>query len=142
MNLLTRTTLFVSLLFAANAYGQKPAILISDKPGWHRIGELTMNLKNDTSEIEVIGADAFSAIRLKASKGSVGLAEMIVHFEEGKSHVVSLYRILKDGEQTESFVLKGGEQALRKISIVGKTMPENVEEKAQIQISGFKTPKK
>src|SRR5438874_735163 len=99
MKLLKNPFLFVLLLFSINAFSQKPAILTSDKPGWHRIGELTMNLKNDTSEIEVIGADAFSAIRLEAEKGSVGIAEMIVHFEEGQPQVVSFYKTLQQGEE-------------------------------------------
>ena len=78
--------LFVFLLFAFNAFSQKPAILASDKPGWHRIGEMTMSAKPDTSEIEVIGADAFAALRLKADKGDVNIYEMNVYYEEGMPH--------------------------------------------------------
>jgi hypothetical protein len=140
MKLIKYPTLFVSLLLALNVCAQKPVILTSDKPGWHRIGELTMNLKNDTSFIEVIGADAFSAIRLKGLEGEVGLAEMIVHFEEGPDQVISFYRTLKPDEQIAAIPLKGGEKPLRRISLVGKTMPEGVEEKAQVRLMGFKSP--
>jgi len=141
MKLIKYPTLFVFLLFTLNAFSQKPAIIINDKPGWHRIGEVNMNLKNDTSSLEVIGSDAFSALRIKVLKGSAGLAEMIVTFEEGEPQVISFYQTMKQDEQSPSIVLKGNEKALRRIAIVGKTMPDNVEEKAQIRITGFKKPK-
>jgi hypothetical protein len=140
MKLKKYPSLFVLLLFALNAFSQRPAIVISDKPGWHRIGEVALDMKNDTSSLEVIGADAFSALRLKVLNGYAGLAEMIVQYEEGPDQVISFYQTLKPDEQTVSFPLNAAEKALRKISIVGKTMPDSVEQKAHLRIMGFKPP--
>ena len=132
--------LFVLLLFAINAFAQKPAILFDDKPGWHRIGEMTMKEKPDTSEIEVIGADAFAALRLKADKGTVNIYEMNVYYEIGAPRCIPFERVLQEGQQTAAIDLKSGNRSLRKVSIVGKSLPLNGAEKAQVQLSGFKKP--
>src|SRR6266496_1814091 len=93
--------LFVFHLFSIYAFSQKPVILTSDKPGWHRIGELTMNEKADTAAAEIIGADSFSAICIKASKGNVNIYEADIYFEEGLPQCLALEQQLKEGRQTK-----------------------------------------
>jgi hypothetical protein len=134
--------LFVFLLFAINSFSQKPAFLTSDKPGWHRIGELTMTEKPDTAEIEVIGADAFAALQLKVEKGTANIYEVDVIYEDGSPKCFAIEKVFKEGQQTAAFDLKGGNRNLRKIAIVGKSLPSDGEVKAQVQLSGFKRPEK
>jgi hypothetical protein len=129
-------------LFSAFAFSQKPVILTSDKPGWHRIGELTMNEKADTVFVEVIGADAFSSIRLKADKGMANIYEADIYFEEGIPQCIPLEQTLSEGQQTRVLMLKGGNRALRRIALLGRSLHKEGEEKAQVQLTGFKPPDK
>src|ERR1043165_9761588 len=99
--------LFVFLLYSICALAQKPVILTNDKPGWHRMGELTMNDKADTVFAEIIGADAFSALRLKMEKGTVIIYEADIVFEEGPSQCITLEQKLNEGEQTKVLLFNG-----------------------------------
>jgi hypothetical protein len=134
--------LFIFLLLGSYAFSQKPVILTSDKPGWHRIGELTMKEEADTAFVEVIGADAFSAIRLKTEKGRAYIYEVDIYFEEGIPQCITLERVLNEGQQTRVMQLKGGDRKLRRIALVGRSLHKEGEEKAQVQLSGFKPPDK
>lgn len=54
-----RTVLIILLAIAANfgkLTAQTPAVMVSDKPGWHKIGEKTVDFTRDRDEISVIGA--------------------------------------------------------------------------------------
>jgi hypothetical protein len=133
--------LFVFLLFTLNAFSQKPVILTSDKPGWHRIGELTMDEEADTADAEIIGADAFSAVKIKAVKGDVRIYEIDIYYEEGMPQCVPLEKKLKEGEQTKTVVFKGGNRKLRRIALIGRKISGG-DEKAEVQLNGFKPPEK
>jgi hypothetical protein len=134
--------LFVFLLFTINAFSQKPVILTSDKPGWHRIGELTMKEEADTSSVEVIGADSFSAIRLKAEKGSVNIYEVNIYYEEGTPQCIPLEKVLKAGQQSRVISFRGGDRKLRRISLVGRKLPSEGDEKAEVRLTGFRPPER
>jgi hypothetical protein len=133
--------LFVFLLFTLNAFSQKPVILTSDKPGWHRIGELTMDEEADTAAAEIIGADAFSAVKLKALKGDVIIYEIDIYFEEGKPQCTSLEKKLKEGQQTKTILFKGGDRKVRRIALIGRKISSG-DEKAEVQLNGFRPPEK
>jgi hypothetical protein len=48
--------LFTAILVNINtAMSQKPAVVISNKPGWYKIGEVTVALKTETESIIVFG---------------------------------------------------------------------------------------
>jgi hypothetical protein len=134
--------LVVFLLLSISAFSQKPVILTSDKPGWHRIGELTMSEKADTVFVEVIGADAFSAIRLKCEKAKANIYEVDIYFEEGMPQCIALEQVLNDGQQTRVMSLKGGKKPLRRIALVGRSLHKEGEDKAQVQLTGLKPPDK
>jgi hypothetical protein len=129
--------LFACLLFTLNVFAQQTVIITSDKPGWHRMGELPVNFEVDTSQIQLIGGDAFAAIRLKAKKGTVEVYEITLYYSYGLPQCIPLEITLKDGEQTASIQLKG---KLRKVELLGKTLPIGGEETAQVQLSGFQPP--
>ena len=64
--------LFVLLMcapaFMFVAHAQKPAVMMNDKAGWHKIGEVTADLKAEKDELVVLGADRFRSIKIKSGE--------------------------------------------------------------------------
>jgi hypothetical protein len=126
-------------MFTLNAFSQKPVILTNDKPGWHRIGELTMNEEADTVAAEIIGADAFSAVRIKALKGDVNIYEINIYFEDGRSQRIPTENRLIEGEQTKTIVFNGGHRKIGRIALIGQKISAT-EGLAKVQLNGFRPP--
>ena len=61
--------LILSVIFLSNSFvhAQKAAVVTSNSPGWHKIGEITVNFKADRDVIIVKGADKFKALKLKVT---------------------------------------------------------------------------
>ena len=47
----------IALVMVGSTYAQKPAVMVSDKAGWHKIGEVTASFKSEKDELVVMGAD-------------------------------------------------------------------------------------
>ena len=120
---------------------EMPGIVLSDKKGWHKIGERTINWKMDHDEIVVIGADRFSALKLKAEFGSIDLRGIDVVYESGDNQKIQIQNPIKAGTETRVIDLNGGERSLKKIVFVYKTIPDQSEEKALVEVWGLKTNK-
>ena len=61
------------------ATAQTPAVVLSDKAGWHKIGERTVDFKKDRDEVMVVGADRFLLFNLKCGKqGSISPASKYI----------------------------------------------------------------
>ena len=54
--------------FNIQANAQKPAVMISNSPGWHKIGETTVDFTKQRSEIAVMGANRFTSIKFKITQ--------------------------------------------------------------------------
>lgn len=57
-------TLLILAASYATLLAQQPNVVISDKTGWHKIGETTVDYKTENDEIHVIGANRFSSIKI------------------------------------------------------------------------------
>src|SRR5436853_2571613 len=73
--------LFIVSIIATSVYAQKPAVMMSSKPGWHKIGEVTADFKKEKDEIIVLGADRFKSILLKVTDAPVSISDLTVYFE-------------------------------------------------------------
>ena len=78
-----------------SAYCQQPAVVVSDKEGWHKIGESTVDFKADTDEILVMGADKFAAIKIRVDNAPIDLLSFDIYFESGKKQNVSVGNQIK-----------------------------------------------
>ncbi|MEP7168112.1 MAG: hypothetical protein ABI855_01955 [Bacteroidota bacterium] len=123
---------------AANVKAQKPAVVLSGKPGWHKIGEITASFKVDKDAIMVLGADRFRAIKLKVTDASIHIYDLEVYYESGDKEDIQVRQDLKKGEETRVIDLKGSDRALKKVVFVYKTIPNMKEEKAAIELYGLK----
>lgn len=118
---------------------QEPAVIMSDKTGWHKIGETTVDFKNDRDEIAVMGADRFAAIRFKVTDATIDLRDLEVYYESGDKQDIQVRTPVVKGAESRVIDLNGGERSLKKIVFLYKTIPNQKEEKAHVEIWGLKT---
>src|SRR3954463_12391126 len=94
-----------SLINIASA--QKPAVVASDKTGWHKIGETTVNFQNDRDEVDVLMANRFASLKFKVDDAPIDISSIDVIFEEGDSQTISTLLSTKNaGEETREVDLK------------------------------------
>jgi hypothetical protein len=131
------------LLTLSAGYGiataQQPAVVANDKTGWHKIGETTVDFKNDRDVVSVMGADRFAAIRFKVTDASLDLKDLEVYYESGDKQDIQVRTPITKGAESRVIDLNGGERSLQKIVFVYSTVPNQKEEKAHVEIWGLKT---
>jgi hypothetical protein len=120
-------------------FAQKPAVVVSDKAGWHKIGEITASFKMQNESIVVWGADEFKAIKLKVTDAPINIERMEVFYEDGSSEQINVTSELKAGAETRVINLKKPDAELNKVAFTYKTLPSYSGEKAEIELYGLKT---
>ncbi len=116
-----------------------PAVMISDKTGWHKIGERNVDLVKDRDEISVIGADRFSSIKFMVTEASIDLNDLEVYYESGDKQNIQVRNPVMAGTESKVIDLNGGERSLKKIVFIYKTLPNQKSEKAHVEVWGLKT---
>lgn len=131
--------LFAALGIYGKASAQQPAVVASDKTGWHKIGETTVDLKKEKDEVVVMGADKFASLKFKVTDAAINLVSIEVYYEDGTKEDVMVNFPIKMKGESRTINIKGGERSLKKIIFVYKTMPNAMEEKGHVEIWGLKT---
>ncbi len=122
-----------------SAMAQNPKVVVSDKKGWHKIGETTVDFAKDRDEVSVIGADKFAALIFKVTDAPIDLIDIEVFYESGDNQKVSVNFPIKAPGQSKEIDLNGGERSIKKIVFVYKTLPNRKDVKAHVEIWGLKT---
>jgi hypothetical protein len=134
--------LIVLMLFAPAfifvAHAQKPAVMMNDKPGWHKIGEVTADFKAEKDELIVLGADRFKSIKIKVTDAPIHIADLEVFYESGDNETISLKSDFKAGGESRVIDLKGTDRALKKVVFVYNTVPNSKNDKAHVELYGLK----
>ncbi len=136
-----KITMIIILAIGAS-YGKANAqtgIILSDKTGWHSIGETTVDFKKDSDEVNVIIADKFAALKFKVEDAPIDLMSMTVYYESGDHQHVKIDTQVKAEGESRVIDLNGGERSIKKIVFVYKTLPNRKDEKAHVEIWGMKT---
>jgi len=123
--------------FSIPAFAQKPAVISSDKAGWHKIGETTVNMKSEKDEIYVMGKDQFKSLKVIVTDAPIYLSSMVVYYEGGATEDATLSADLKPGAETRVIDLKGTKE-LKKVTFVYKTAANARNEKAHVELWGLK----
>jgi hypothetical protein len=118
---------------------QVPDVVISDKTGWHKMGETTVDFKKETDKISVLGADRFHSIKIKVEDAPINLISFVIYFESGDNQNVKIGQNIKSSGETRVIALNGGERSIKKITFVYKTIPNNKDKKAHVELWGLKT---
>jgi hypothetical protein len=138
-----KKAIIIVLLAITGSYGrlwaQVPEIITSDKTGWHKIGETTVDFKKEKDEIVIVGADRFASIKFKVDDAPIELVSMEVYFDKGGKQDIKVNMPIKAPGDSKEFELKGGEQDLKKVVFIYKTLPNRKDNKAHIELWGMKT---
>ncbi len=132
--------LFVIAGSYGTAFSQQTTVISNDTLGWYKIGEAKVDFKKDRDEILVLGADKFKSIKLKIFNAPIDLKDLEIYFENGKRQDVKINKSIKEAGETSVIDLEGsGQRSLKKIDFVYKTMPNNMDVKAYVEVWGLKT---
>jgi hypothetical protein len=139
-----RKVLSIILLFTAGIYGtasaQQTTVVNADTSGWYKIGQARVDFKRDRDEIVVLGADRFKSIKLKVINSPIDLKDLEIYYETGSRQDVKINASLKAAGESEVIDLVGGEtRSIKKIVFVYKTMANNMDSKAFVEVWGLKT---
>lgn len=119
------------------AFAQTPSVMLSDKPGWHKIGEVKADFKTENQSISVMGKDKFQSILLKVTDAPINIMDVQVIYESGKKEDISVKNELKAGAETRKIDLKSSE-GIDKVVFTYKTLPNQKDEKAHVELYGLK----
>lgn len=131
----------VLLVIAAQTqmWAQKPKIVATDKPGWHKIGETTVDYKTETDEILVVGANRFQSLKIKVTDAPINLVSIEINFNKGDKQAVAIGKEFKGQGETREIPLDGsGERNVQKVTFRYNT-PSNQSKKAHVELWGFKS---
>jgi len=120
---------------------QKVEVMTSNKEGWHKIGETTVNFKKDTDEILVIGENKFTELKFVVTDTPIDIISLKLHFTHGTDQSVKVNNPIQANGESHKISLTGGERKLKKIVFVYKTLPNRQDDKAHVEIWGYKIKK-
>ena len=121
------------------AKAQQTELIVSDKTGWHKIGETTVNFQKESDEIIIIGADRFASIKFKVTEAPINLVSLVVYYESGDQQKIKINMPIKMAGESRTIDLNGGERNLKKIVFIYKTLPNRKDVKANVEVWGLKT---
>ncbi|MES2516235.1 MAG: hypothetical protein V4580_18915 [Bacteroidota bacterium] len=134
---------FMLLLATAGVSGtalaQSTKVVLSDKTGWHKIGETTVDFTKDRDEVMVVGADKFAALIFKVDDTPIEIMDIEVFYESGENQTAKINYAIKAPGQSKEITLNGGERSIKKIVFVYKTLPNRKDIKGHVEIYGLKT---
>ena len=130
--------LIAVLVSLSGLKAQKVEVVTNNKPGWHKIGETTVDFKVDRDVVKVWGADRFKALQIKATDAPVHIEDMQIVYENGEPEDIAIRYDFKKGTVSRAIDLKGYERKIKEISFVYRTVPNWKGEKAHVEIYGLK----
>ncbi len=131
--------LLAFLVQFGTAFAQKPAVMLNDKTGWHKIGKVTVDFSKEKDQIVVLGANRFAKIKFKVDQAPINLISLEVFFGSGDKQDIVVNSEIKEAGESQLIELNGGERSLKKIVFVYKTLPNRKDKKAIVSIWGLKT---
>jgi hypothetical protein len=130
------------LFIIVGSYGigsaQQDKVLKGEKTGWHKIGEATINFLTEQYEILVLKADKFGYIKFKVMNAPIVLLNLEVHFESGNKQNIDVASLRKEPGESWVIKLNMGVRTIKKVVFVYKTLPNHYDEKAQVELWGYK----
>lgn len=131
--------MLLGTLAGVSSYAQKPAVVISNEPGWHKIGEISADFDMDTESISVHGADEFTAIKLKVTDAPLNIERLQVFYESGDMEEINVRSQINVNAETSVINLKHPDRDIQKVTFTYKTVANSKEEKADVELYGLKT---
>jgi hypothetical protein len=134
-------TLFVVLAvtLTSTVFAQKPAVVTNNDPGWKRIGQTTASFKMQNESIVVLGADEFTAIKLKVKDAPLNIERLQVFYESGDMEEIDVRNQIGENGETRAISLKHPDRDIKKVAFTYKTAANTKGDKADVELYGLKT---
>jgi len=116
-----------------------PKVAVSDKTGWHKIGETTVSFAKDRDEVMVLGADRYVKLKFKATDAGIMINDITISYEDGTKQDVPVSATMAMGVESRVIDVPGAEKDIARISFVYKTVPNQAKDKAHLEIWGYKS---
>ena len=129
---------FVMMSIVRVTRAQEPALVTSDKPGWHKIGEVKASFKLESESIAVFGKDEFKSIKLKVTDAPISIEKVTVFFESGDTQEIPISGTLKPGSETGVYKLNNPTEEIKKVTFTYKSEPNAKQDKAHVELYGLK----
>jgi len=139
--LIMKRTLFMVAALVISLAGlkaQKVEVITSNKPGWHKIGETTVDFKTDKDVVYVMGNDHFKSLLIKAVDAPVHIENLKVVYQDGEPENIPVRYDFKAGSESRAIDLLGHERKIKEVELVYKTVPNWKGDKAHVEIWGLK----
>jgi hypothetical protein len=136
-----RAAVIIAVLCLAlinSALAQEPSVMLSTSPGWHKIGEVKADFKVENESIAVLGADKFRSILLKVTDAPINIQNVKVTYESGEEEDFDVKNELKANSETRKIDLKDPTKEIKKVTFTYKTLPNQKDEKAHVELYGLK----
>lgn len=123
----------------SNLFAQKPAVVTSNEPGWKHIGHVTASFKMQNESITILGADEFTALKLRVSEAGLHIERLQVFYESGDMEDIDVREHFASGSESRQITLMHPDRDIKKVAFTYKTEPNINGEKADIDLYGLKT---
>jgi hypothetical protein len=137
--MIIRILIAAAVLMSPNLFAQKPAVVGSNEPGWTHIGQTTASFKMQNESISILGADEFTALRIKVTEAGLQLERMQVFYESGDMEEIELKDHFASGTESRIIKLKHPDRDIQKVAFTYRTDPNTRGDKADIELYGLKT---
>lgn len=123
---------------SASVWAQTPKVVISDKDGWHKIGETVVSLDKETDKIIIVGANRFASVKIKVTEAPIRLESFDIFFDNNQTKNVKIGQEIKHEGET-AVVDLGGEKNITKVEFYYHTIGDDKSKKAHVELWGLKT---
>lgn len=130
--------LMTTFITVTALHAQKPEVITSSKPGWHKIGDAKVDFSTEKDKFILIGKDKFKSLKIKANKAPVLIENMQIAYEGGVTEDISLASQLKTGEESRIVELKNYDRQIKNVTFVYRTLTGSGTAKAEVELWGLK----
>ncbi len=131
--------MMLSLTCYTNVFAQKPAVVTGNDAGWQHIGQTTASFATQNESIKVLGADEFTAIRLKVTEAPLHIDRLQVFYESGEMEEIDVRSEIKANADTRVITLKHPDRDINKVAFTYRTVKNSKGQKADVSLYGLKT---
>ena len=124
---------------ALPAQDTKRKVILSDKEGWHKLGEVVVDYKQASQEIKPMGANKFAYVRFKILNAPVSLSTVQIMFDNDEVQDANIGAEISEGGETETIALTGGERDIKKVIFNYQGVRSEGDKRARIEVWGMKT---
>ncbi len=120
----------IALLIAAAGCHKKTSLVISDRDGWQKIAETTVDFQKEKEEINLTGLNTFAKLQLVVFDASIEMQDMDLYYADGKVENIPLRTQMEDIKKAVSLMSRVKKVPSPKLYSFTKPCPTKTKKKA------------